>query len=221
MSKLSNTEQHLAEKKGESNNLRLELESIKSSTSFYIINKIFRWVDRNFPINTKRREPIRLSAKGLFILRAQGFKGLSLAYKERRRIRKFDSTKKEDPNSKKKIPLEDNFVCGIDSDLNSKISENNRTILIRGWCYHKDLKIKNLFLIFDGNEQKISNFGFPRLDIFSSEGHPNSAKSGFWKIITLPKMNENADIYLRVVFENYEQLKHKITTLQIKKEVYS
>ena len=215
---LSSVEGNLEDKKKELNAANLELEGIKSTTSFYVINKIFRWIDKKFPINTKRREPLRLLSRGVFILRTEGFRGLSMAYKEDRRI-KQKNRKRATKISKKieSVPLEEGFVCGIDSDLNSKISENNRTILIRGWCYHKNSKIKKLYIGFNGTEERISNFGFPRTDVMPSQGHPNSANSGFWKIVTIPKINNDVAIFLRAILKNHDQVKQKITTLQIKK----
>jgi len=139
-----------------------------------------------------------------------------MAYKEKQRIKKENlPVKTKTRKSNEMIPIEKGFVCGIDTDLKSKISEKNRTILIRGWCYHKNAKIKQLFIGFNEKEEKISNFGFPRTDILSEHKHPNSANSGFWKIITIPKMNNFIDIFLRANLDNHEQVKHKIATLEV------
>jgi len=213
---LTSKEQKLLQKKNEFNSVLLELQEIKFSTGYLLMRKIFPWVNKIFPPNSKSRERLRLIRKGSAILQSQGVKGLQLAYTERQLIQNQNKINFQEKTKLQHTPLENNFVYGMDSDLNSKFSEDHRTLLIRGWCFHKELKIKQLFIIYDGKEEKISNFGFPRPDIFSVQKSPQSANSGFWKIINLPKFSKKIDIHLRVVLENYEQFKYQIVSLKSK-----
>ena len=112
-------------------------------------------------------------------------------------LRKFDSIK-----SKKEENLDKtNLVYNIDGDETNKQMKKD-FMIIRGWCFHKKLKIKNIYLKHKEEKKKITNFGIPRFDVFNVYMHPNSINSGFWVTYGKNEGIEPKNLSLEIIYKN-------------------
>ena len=138
---------------------------------------------------------------GLLIRKRIGNKALLKKSKE-------EIFKKDTKNTDQHITprkLEENFVSGLDLDLNSMNRNSKNAIKFSGWCYHKNFMIKKIYLGVQDNEKPIININLPRWDVYEAQKDPNSINSGFWTIISMPKSNTDIKISLRIILENNKE----------------
>ena len=91
-SKIALISEELRQKNNEVVALRSELEAIRASIVYKTFNKLFRWIDRNFPLDSRRGEFLRLSRTSIAILRQAGFHGFKSSAKEKLENHGFIST---------------------------------------------------------------------------------------------------------------------------------
>lgn len=81
---------------------------------------------------------------------------------------------------------EGRLLFAIESDLAEPFAVGRGNVyLLKGWCYHTTLWIKQLYVIVSGTSYKISNYALARKDVHGKEDVTgNSLCSGFW--VTVP-----------------------------------
>jgi len=97
--KLNSANEELQRKESQLAEARLAVEKINSSVAFTSVAKTLRWLDRNFPTNTRRGELLRLLRASAGILQKGGVSGLSRAAREKIRAHGLSSVAKLTPLS--------------------------------------------------------------------------------------------------------------------------
>jgi glycosyltransferase involved in cell wall biosynthesis len=78
----------------------------------------------------------------------------------------------------------------LDAPLPTELAVGAGTALfVAGWCYCPSARIEALHVVVDGDAQRVTAHGMPRLDVLRALGHPNSYRSGFWAIARVPRSN--------------------------------
>jgi hypothetical protein len=150
---------------------------------------------------------------GLLIRNRIGNRALIKKSKEQ-----FFKNKRFEVENRKKISLkklEDDFVFGLDIDLNLISAGSKQAMKFSGWVYHKKYNIKKIFLDLGGKEKQISNNNLPRWDVYENQNHANSINSGFWTIVSLPE-NKDTELNLRLILENNKEFKRPIGIIKKK-----
>jgi len=110
--------------------------------------------------------------------------------------------------------IEDHFLFGLDTPLNPQLIIGKGTILCcSGWCFHRDLTIKNIFFLFPDTVQEVLYRGIYRDDIARTfaeiyEANRNLLFSGFWIPIPFEKIasDQKIHIIIKVILGNDEQI---------------
>jgi glycosyltransferase involved in cell wall biosynthesis len=92
----------------------------------------------------------------------------------------------------------------LDAPLPTELAVGTGTALfVAGWCYCPSARIESLHVVVDGDAQRVTAHGMPRLDVFRALGHPNSYRSGFWAIARVPRTNGRGqcELFLRAALE--------------------
>lgn len=206
-------QEKLMEKNTKLHRIELELEQINSSIIFVQVRNFLRWMDKRFPPNTKSGKTLQRTRSAYYIIMRRGFSALI-------KTKKGNYVKNEKNIQSNQFSSDDGALfLGIDTELNTQDFQN-KTILIKGWCFNDKLKIKQVYINVGGFKQKVSNYGIPRMDVFNEHGYPNSINCGFWTVFTLPdtQQGENSDMFLEIMLENHKQQKVKLATLRPRHE---
>lgn len=77
-------------------------------------------------------------------------------------------------------------------------------LMVYGWCYHPESRIKRLELFVNDCAQVVKTRGMPRRDVWEQHAVEHSLNSGFWELIDLPgtKDASRASISLKATLEN-------------------
>lgn len=114
-------------------------------------------------------------------------------------LRKFDRVK-----NKQAVLKNSDLLYHFDGELMRK-QEKMDFVIIKGWCFHKKMKIKKLYLKYKDEKKKITNFHIPRFDVFNAHMHPNSINSGFWVTWGIKNGIEKKELFLEITYENNQK----------------
>jgi glycosyltransferase involved in cell wall biosynthesis len=92
----------------------------------------------------------------------------------------------------------------LDAPLPTELAVGAGTALfVAGWCYCPNARIEALHVVVDGDAQRVTAHGMPRLDVLRALGHPNSYRSGFWAIARVAPSNgrDRCELVLRADLE--------------------
>ena len=180
---------------------------------FQTLSSISKGFDKLCPPNTKRGNLFYKIRTGLLIRNRIGNRALIRKSKEE--LFKNKQSKAQDHEKSPVLKLEDDFVFGLDVDLNLISTGSKQSIKFSGWGFHKKYNTKKIFLNLGGKEKKVPNINLPRWDVYQSQNHPNSINSGFWTIITLTE-NKDTKLELRFILENNKEFKRTIGIIKKK-----
>lgn len=122
--------------------------------------------------------------------------------------------------------VEETLLLGLDVPLPEelKVGKGN-ALFISGWCFHTTRKIKKLEIIIDSRIHPVKALRLARRDILDQhfpalDPNGNSYQSGFWIVLTLPRLNETvkAEFQLKAILNDGSRSIETMGTVILKAE---
>lgn len=105
----------------------------------------------------------------------------------------------------------------LDAPLPAELAVGAGTALfVSGTCFAPGTRIEDVTLLVDGDEQPVSAYGMPRLDLLRILGAPAAYPSGFWGLALIGATASPVELALRARFESGDEAVAELARIPIR-----